>query len=312
MQAHYSAANLPTRLAQEQAEQAAQLQRLSSCSATHLQKIFRNHAERSIELWQAGLQAQQQLLERARQGQLLADSSQYLVDAAQRSVLTADVLRERASIDREHQAAGTPPVLEYDYELVLDARQFARPANYQLLRILRPDGGETLDWKRPFMIIDPRAGHGAGIGGFKPDSQVGVALRGGHPVYFVVFRQHPEPGQTLADVMRAEAEFLREISRRHPEAPKPVVFGNCQGGWATLVLAAANPDITGPLVINGSPVATWSGEVGANPMRYNGGLMGGIAPALLSMDLANGEFDGAHLVSNFEQLNPIRTIYATF
>ena len=83
---------------------------------------------------------------------------------------------------------------------------------------------------------------GAGIGGFKPDSQVGVALRGGHPVYFVVFRQHPEPGQTLADVMRAEAEFLREISRRHPDAPNPIVVGNCQGGWATLVLAAANPD----------------------------------------------------------------------
>ena len=56
------------------------------------------------------------------------------------------------------------------------------------------------------MIVDPRAGHGAGIGGSKPDSQVGVALADGHPVYFVVFRPHPEPGQTLADVMRAEAD----------------------------------------------------------------------------------------------------------
>lgn len=312
MQTYYSAANLPTRLAQEHAEQAAQIHRLSSCSATHAQKIFQNHAERSLQLWRSGLETQQRLLQSTQDGSLLVDSTQYVIDAAQRGVLTTDVLRERANNDKLHEQAGTPPVLDYDYELVLDARHFARPANYQLLKILRPDGGETLDSKRPFMIIDPRAGHGAGIGGFKPDSQVGVALRGGHPVYFVVFRQHPEPGQTLADVMRAEAEFLREISRRHPDAPKPVVFGNCQGGWATLVLAAANPDITGPLVINGSPVSTWSGEVGANPMRYNGGLMGGITPALLSMDLANGEFDGAHLVSNFEQLNPIRTIYATF
>ena len=66
------------------------------------------------------------------------------------------------------------------------------------------------------MIVDPRAGHGAGIGGFKPDSQVGVALHDGHPVYFVVFRPQPEPGQTLADVMRAEAEFVAKI-----RAPSP-------------------------------------------------------------------------------------------
>ncbi len=312
MQSHYSPANLPTRLAQERAEQAAQIQRLLSCSATHAQKIFQNHAERSLELWRSGIKTQQGLLQSAQASSLVADTTQYLIDAAQRTALTTDVLRERANNDKLHEEAGTPPVLDYDYEVVLDARQFARPANYQLLKILRPDGGETLDWKRPFMIIDPRAGHGAGIGGFKPDSQVGVALRDGHPVYFVVFRQHPEPDQTLADVMRAEAEFVREIARRHPQAPKPVVFGNCQGGWATLVLAAANPDITGPLVINGSPVSTWSGEVGANPMRYSGGLMGGIAPALLSMDLANGEFDGAHLVSNFEQLNPSRNYFGKY
>ena len=312
MQSHYSAAHLPTRLAQEQAEHAAQLQRLSSCSATHVQKIFQNHAERALKLWSSSLETQQRLVDSSQDGSLVVDSTQYLIDAAQRLAMTGDVLRQRANNDRAHQDAGTPPVLDYEYEVVLDARHFEHPANYQLLKILRPDGGETMDWKRPFMIIDPRAGHGAGIGGFKPDSQVGVALRGGHPVYFVVFRQHPEPDQTLADVMRAEAEFLREIARRHPDAPKPVVFGNCQGGWATLVLAAANPDITGPLVINGSPVATWSGEVGANPMRYNGGLMGGLAPALLAMDLSNGEFDGAHLVSNFEQLNPSRNYFGKY
>ena len=54
------------------------------------------------------------------------------------------------------------------------------------------------------MIIDPRAGHGPGIGGFKDDSQVGVALREGHPVYFVIFFREPEPGQTLLDVCDAE------------------------------------------------------------------------------------------------------------
>ncbi|HKN30943.1 MAG TPA: DUF3141 domain-containing protein, partial [Roseiarcus sp.] len=146
--------------------------------------------------------------------------------------------------------------------------------------------------------------HGAGIGGFKTDSQVGVALRDGHPVYFVVFRPHAEPGQTLADVMRTEAEFVAEIRRRHPDAPKPIIVGNCQGGWATMIMAAANPEITGPLIINGAPLAYWSGRLGEHAMRYNGGLLGGAVPALYLSDLGYGEFDGAHIVSNFEQLNP--------
>jgi pimeloyl-ACP methyl ester carboxylesterase len=169
-----------------------------------------------------------------------------------------------------------------------------------------------LKWKRPYLIIDPRAGHGAGIGGFKADSQVGVALRDAHPVYFLVFRPHPEPNQTLADVMRAEAAFVSEIRRRHPEAPKPIIVGNCQGGWATMLLAAANPDITGPLVINGAPLAFWSGRIGENPMRYLGGLFGGTLPTLVLADLGYGEFDGAHLVTNFEMLNPGRNYFSKY
>ena len=70
------------------------------------------------------------------------------------------------------------------------------------LRILPPSGVEVNDQKRPYVIIDPRAGHGPGIGGFKEDSEVGVALRAGHPVYFVIFFPEPEPGQTLIDVVR--------------------------------------------------------------------------------------------------------------
>ena len=311
MKPFYSPDNLPDRLVQEFSEQDTQQQRLLHCSNTHAQKIFSNHAERTARRWREGWAFQQRLSQRLLDTELIQDTAQYLTDSAQRAVLTLDVLRERANNDQAHQDAGTPPVLKYAYELVLDARTFERPANYQLLKICCPHGG-TQDVKRPYMIIDPRAGHGAGIGGFKPDSQVGVALQEGHPVYFVVFNQHPVPGQTLADVTAAEAEFVREIARRHPASPKPVVIGNCQGGWATLVLAATNPDITGPLVLNGSPVSTWSGEVGANPMRYSGGLMGGLAPALLSMDLNHGEFDGAHLVNNFEQLNPGRNFFGKY
>ena len=47
-------------------------------------------------------------------------------------------------------------------------------------------------------------------------------------------------------------------------------------------------------------------------MRYNGVLLGGVVPALLMSDLGHGEFDGAHLVSNFEQLNPSRNYFGKY
>jgi uncharacterized protein DUF3141 len=34
----------------------------------------------------------------------------------------------------------------------------------------------------------------------KPESEIGVALRAGHPVYFIGFLPKPEPGQTIEDV----------------------------------------------------------------------------------------------------------------
>ena len=236
----------------------------------------------------------------------------YLVDAWQRGVLMADVLRQRANMLHAHDEAGTPPVLCFAYDKIMDGRTLKRPVNYALLAIHPPQGVEVYAWKRPYMIIDPRAGHGPGISGFKPDSQVGVALHGGHPVYLVVFAQRPEPGQTIADVMRAEAEFYKEILRRHPDAPQPAVVGNCQGGWATLLLAAANPTITGPIVINGAPLAAWSGVSGRNPMRYSGGLLGGALPAMLAADLGAGQFDGANLVLNFEAMNPGRNWFRKY
>ncbi len=236
----------------------------------------------------------------------------YGIDRAQRSVLFADTIRERGDIFLAHEAAGCPPVLVYDYEMVLDGADQPRPTNYVLLKVLPPPGVESFVWKRPYIIIDPRAGQGAGIGGSQMDSQVGVALRDGHPVYFVSFRRDPEPGQTLADVTRTEAAFVRYVQAQHPNSAKPVVIGNCQGGWATLLLGASNPDITGPLVLNGAPVETWSGEIGRNVIRYNAGLIGGQILPMALADLGNGVFDGAWLVLNFELLNPARNYFRKY
>jgi len=234
---------------------------------------------------------------------------EYHVDFAQRSVLYWDTLRQAGNQWLAHEAAGKPPVLTYKYELIADARTYERPANYALVRIIPPRDMTVDDGKRPFVIVDPRAGHGPGIGGFKEESEVGVALSAGHPVYFVIFYPDPEPGQTLADVTDAEAEFIRIVAERHPASQKPVIVGNCQGGWAVMMLAAARPDIAGPLVINGAPMSYWSGNDGDNPMRYAGGLLGGAWPSLFASDLGGGKFDGAYLVQNFEYLNPANTYW---
>lgn len=306
MTSTFSPENTPRRIAEDGVRSAHQLEHLTFAFARRAEHMAKDHSKRIQQFWTDAAEAQRRFAEAQKDGRLADDARTYATDAARRAVLTLDVLRERANQDAAHEAAGTPPVLIYDYEVAVDGKTLPRPVNKMLLKILPPDGVKILDWKRPYMIIDPRAGHGAGIGGFKSDSQVGVALRDGHPVYFVTFHPHPEPGQTLADVMRAEAHFVAEIRRRHPDAAKPIVVGNCQGGWATAIMAAANPDITGPVVLNGAPLAYWSGRLGEHAMRYNGGLLGGAVPALFLSDLGDGEFDGAHLVTNFELLNPGR------
>ena len=245
--------------------------------------------------------------------ELLAAGGRHALDFLQRSTLFWDTLRQRGNEYLERTRQGSPPVLHFDHELVVDGREFERPVNYALARILAPKGVTIDPKKRPYVIIDPRAGHGPGIGGFKDDSQVGVALRAGHPVYFVIFYPEPEPGQTLLDVCEAERRFVQRVRELHRQAPKPAIVGNCQGGWAAMMLAASNPDDTGPIVINGAPMSYWGGAwtdgASDNPMRYAGGLLGGTWLSSLASDLGAGKFDAAWLVSNFENLNPANTFW---
>ena len=238
-------------------------------------------------------------------------SGEYLVDAMQRTILFWDVLRRRSNDYYEHKTMAVPHVLRFDAELVLDARTFERPANYLLARI-KPPAEVTIDPKRrPFVVVDPRAGHGPGIGGFKADSELGVAMRAGHPCYFVGFTPDPMPGQTIDDIMRAEAVFLEKVIALHPDAEgKPCVIGNCQAGWAVMMLAAVRPELFGPIIVPGSPLSYWAGVKGENPMRYTGGLLGGSWLTALTGDLGAGKFDGAALVGNFENLDPANTYWS--
>ncbi|MGM4919502.1 DUF3141 domain-containing protein [Tardiphaga sp. 813_E8_N1_3] len=242
---------------------------------------------------------------------LVASAVEYMVDAGQRSMLFLDVMRQRGDQYREHVAQTAPHVLQYSAELIIDGRALNEPVNYALVRIVPPEGVEIDLERRPFIVVDPRAGHGPGIGGFKADSEIGVAMKAGHPCYFIGFLPEPMPGQTIERIAWAEAQFIEKVIALHPKADgKPCVIGNCQAGWAVMILASLRPELFGPLIIAGAPLAYWEGVHGKYPMRYSGGLMGGSWLTAMTSDLGAGKFDGAWLVQNFENQNPSNTLWS--
>jgi len=241
---------------------------------------------------------------------LVASAVEYMIDAGQRSTLFLDVLRQRGDQYREHVAKTAPHVLQYTAELIVDGRDLIEPVNYALVRIVPPEGVQIDLERRPFVVVDPRAGHGPGIGGFKADSEIGVAMKAGHPCYFIGFLPEPVPGQTIERIARAEAQFIETVISLHPRADgKPCVIGNCQAGWAVMILASLRPELFGPLIIAGAPLAYWQGVHGKYPMRYTGGLLGGSWLTAMTSDLGAGKFDGAWLVQNFENQNPSNTLW---
>ena len=112
-----------------------------------------------------------------------------------------------------HQASS---VLIYDSELVMRGDELPHPVNYSLLRVIPPEGVEIDDRKRPVFVVDPRAGQGPGIGGFKHFSEIGEAFKAGHRVYFAGFTYSPLDGQRVEDVARAYTIFLERVAELHP------------------------------------------------------------------------------------------------
>ncbi len=271
-------------------------QRIQAALAEHGKQALKNTPKNPLGLWQSW--------------------NAYLTDTVQRTILFWDTIRQRGDDFVANTRAGMPPLLHFDYEMVMDGREFEQPVNYALVRIVPPKGVKIDNKKRPYVIIDPRAGHGPGIGGFKDDSQVGVCLRAGHPVYFIIFFPKPEPGQTMLDVTAAEQRFVHEVRALHQDSGRPVIVGNCQGGWAAMMVAASDPDETGPIIINGAPMSYWGGAwtegSGNNVMRYAGGFLGGSWLSSLTADMGNGLFDGAYLVQNFESLDPANTLWSKY
>jgi pimeloyl-ACP methyl ester carboxylesterase len=240
----------------------------------------------------------------------LRDATDYATDFWQRTALFFDILRQSGNQQEEMTSRPVNAVLIFDHEIILKGTELPRPVNYGLVRVEPPPGSEINDTRRPVVVIDPRAGQGPGIGGFKPTSEIGAAFKAGHPVYFIGFTVDPLEGQTIEDVAVAHTIFLQKVIELHPRAEgKPMLIGNCQAGWHALMAACIRPDLTGPVVLAGAPVSYWGGVHGENPMRYSGGLLGGTWMARLVSDLGGGIFDGAWLVSNFDSLNPANTYW---
>lgn len=234
---------------------------------------------------------------------------EYMVDALQRSVLFLDLLRQRGNEEIEITSRPTATVLRFDHEELMSGRSLRRPINYSLLRIL-PSPEVAVDRrKRPVVVIDPRAGQGPGIGGFKAESEIGDALKAGHPVYFIGFSATPEPGQQFLDVVEGQVKFFERVVELHPDAPRPFAIGNCQAGYQTLMVAMLRPDLFGPCLVAGSPMSYWQGVRGKNPMRYSGGLLGGSWLTAMTSDLGKGKFDGTGLILNFDVLNPANWLW---
>src|SRR5262245_59792998 len=80
---------------------------------------------------------------------IFAPAMEYLVDAAQRSVLFWDVMRQRGNQYREHLAERAPHVLDYEVELLVDGRTLDRPVNYALVKVVPPPGVELDLTRRP-------------------------------------------------------------------------------------------------------------------------------------------------------------------
>lgn len=235
---------------------------------------------------------------------------EYAQDFWQRSIIFLDILRQSGNQQAEITSRPINAVLIYDFEFVLRGKKLPRPVNYALVRVIPPEGTEIDERKRPVIVIDPRAGQGPGIGGFKPVSEIGDAFKAGHPVYFIGFSAEPLEGQTIEDIAHAHTVFFEKVIELHPDADgKPFVIGNCQAGWHAMLAASMRPDLVGLVLTAGAPLSFWAGVHGANPMRYAGGLLGGSWLATLTSDLGNGIFDGSWLVANFDNLNPANTLW---
>ncbi|MGM0629495.1 MAG: DUF3141 domain-containing protein [Patescibacteria group bacterium] len=222
------------------------------------------------------------------------DIFSYFSDLSWRCCDFSDVMYERGVQQKQLEEKGDSSVFVFPYRTLISGLDLEEPINYDLLRV---EGNSSSD-KRPYVFVDPKAGRGPGICGSKEDSEVGIALKNGNPVYFIYFHSEPAEGQTMEKVFRGIAQFIEHIKVKNPYTQDPVLIGNCQAGWLLAIVAARYlREYVCPLILVGSPLSYWAGS---GSMKYKGLLSGGSIWAALLADMNQGVFDGANLSLNFE------------
>ena len=170
---------------------------------------------------------------------MFAPVAEYMLDAVERSVLFWDVMRQRGNQYREHQAETAPHVLDYEAELVVDGRTPRAPGQLcagadrpARRRRDRPRSAPSSSSIRAPVTAPASAAS-------RPTARSASRSRRAIPATSSASCPTRCPARPSRTSPRAEAVFLETVIARHPEAEgKPCVIGNCQAGWAVMMLAA--------------------------------------------------------------------------
>lgn len=153
-----------TETADERRRRYKTLAEVSTSQSNRLNQEFRQRAE-ALETTVQDLVLKQFSLMSANPMDWYQHLVAYWQDASERTTLFYDILRQRGNLSIEQETGKTTPVLDFGFDVVIDGEDLDRPVNYTLLRIHPDPKVGTRDDRAPILIIDPRAGHGAGIGG---------------------------------------------------------------------------------------------------------------------------------------------------
>ena len=238
-------------------------------------------------------------------------ASEYWIDAAQRSILFWDVMRERGNAYREHLVEIAPHVLDYQVELLLDGRTFARPVNYVLVRVIPPQGTRSIRRAvRSSSSIRVPATDRASAGS-NPTAKSGSPSRPAIPAISSGSCPIPCPARPSRTSRAPRRLFSKRSSALHPDGRRQALRhrqlpgrlgGHDAGGRAS---RAVRPDHLRGIaaVLLGRRARQKPDALYRRPSRRQ-------LAHRAHGDLGGGKFDGAWLVQNFENLNPANTLWS--
>ena len=212
------------------------LAQLGSQHVAAISETYGSAAKQNLATWQ-------KIWSQARPPQAMGqDYYDYAVDAAQRSILFLDIMRQvgnhavEQQIERQRRRFWSTNI-----RMIMDGRQQQPPVNYALVHIQPPAGVEDRSEQAPLHDHRPARRPWPWHRRLQERQPGRRRARAGHAVYFVIFFQQPEPGQTMADVCALEGRFFREVRAAPSERAGPVTVGNCQGGWAADAAGGLQP-----------------------------------------------------------------------